>query len=96
MLLGKNRTVPTYVQFDEFTNSYSNEKFDLVISNFGGLNCIDQNELEMNSSKQLCTILEDNGKLFFVIMGAGCVVGNFIFFIKRKILEQRSGDRKKL
>src|SRR4030095_16268947 len=32
-------------RFDELHMHYGHEKFDLIISNFGGLNCIDKNNI---------------------------------------------------
>lgn len=71
-------------RFDELSQHFRDEKFDLVISNFGGLNCINSTEME-KLSQQLCSLLHDHGKLFFVIMGRSCVWETFYFLLKGKV-----------
>jgi ubiquinone/menaquinone biosynthesis C-methylase UbiE len=72
MLLSRNNVRFDVCKFSELHQQYSSEKFDLVISNFGGLNCIDKNNINQ-LGQQLCAILEDNGKLFLVIMSRLCL-----------------------
>ena len=59
-------------EFDQLEARFAGQKFDLVISDFGGLNCIDKKHLEKLST-QLCSLLTEHGKLFFVIMGSSCL-----------------------
>jgi SAM-dependent methyltransferase len=99
--LGKNRIVFRVCEFERLSQQLEHQKFDLVISNFGGLNCIDQNELEILST-QLSSLLNEQGKLFFVIMGSGCLWEIFYYIFKgraatafrrqRKLVRFRSGD----
>src|SRR6476620_6887196 len=53
--------------FNGLMRYFENEKFDLVFSNFGGINCIDENAV-----KQLCQDLSSitalNGFLFLTVM----------------------------
>lgn len=70
-------------RFDELSQHFKDERFDLVISNFGGLNCISRNEME-NLGRQLFSLLEEQGKLFFVIMGRSCLWEIFYFLAKGK------------
>ncbi len=58
--------------FDQIDDHFNGKKFDLVISNFGGLNCINGNEIE-KLGHQLYPLLHNDGKLFFVIMGRSCL-----------------------
>ena len=57
--------------FHELANEFKNERFDLVFSNFGGLNCIDSTAMTI-LSKDLSSLLKENGELFFVIMAKYC------------------------
>lgn len=57
--------------FNELINEFGNEKFDLIFSNFGGLNCIDANALKQLSN-DLSGLTKENGELFFVIMAKYC------------------------
>jgi len=58
-------------------------KFDLVFSNFGGLNCIDKEALK-NLSDELLKILNKNGRIVFVIMPKYCLWESFYFLLKLK------------
>lgn len=54
------------------------KKFDMIFSNFGGLNCLSKNDL-LDFEKQ-CSVLQDSGSLLaFVIMGSDCVWERFFF-----------------
>ena len=59
-------------EFDQLKDRFAGQEFDLIISNFGGLNCIDKKHLEKFSA-QLSELLTERGKLFFVIMGSSCL-----------------------
>jgi len=57
------------------------EKFDVIFSNFGGFNCL--NNLEMKSFfKAVNSTLTDNGKIILVIMPKNCLWENLYFFSK--------------
>lgn len=98
---GEDGIVFQVCRFDQLSQQLSHQKFDLVISNFGGLNCIDKYELEM-LSRQLAVLLTEQGKLFFVIMGSSCLWEIFYYILKgrptnafrrhRKLVRFRSGD----
>ena len=70
-------------RFDELYYRFNQEKFDLVISNFGGLNCIDKNDIA-GLSQQLSAMLGTNGKLFFVIMSSFCLWEILYFSVRGK------------
>ena len=99
--VGESQIVFQVCGFDQLREQFSHQKFDLVISNFGGLNCIDRYELEI-LSRQLAALLTDQGKLFFVIMGSSCLWEIFYYVCKgrpttafrrhRKLVRFRSGD----
>lgn len=60
------------------------QKFDLVFSNFGGLNCIDKESLK-NLSIVISNILNDRGRIIFVIMPKFSLWESFYFLMKIKI-----------
>ena len=70
--------------FDQVTTKFLHEKFDLVFSNFGGLNCIDASDLK-KLSDNLMLITEPAADLFFVIMGSCCVQEIFAYFKKGQL-----------
>lgn len=69
--------------FQNISSLAYDEKFDLVFSNFGGLNCIDKNalkKLEIDLSK----ITSNNAQLFFVIMGKFCLWETTYYLFKAR------------
>ncbi len=59
------------------------EKFDLVFSNFGGLNCLSPEALK-NLSGELYNLLKPDGKMIFVVMGRKCIWESLYFILKGK------------
>lgn len=61
--------------------SKESEKFDMIFSNFGGLNCLTKSELELflNSAKE---VLSDNGKICLVIMPKNTLWEPLYFLLK--------------
>lgn len=57
--------------FEELSLQSFGNKFDLIFSNFGGLNCIDSGGLTA-LSKVFSKLLNPGGQLFFVVMGTFC------------------------
>lgn len=55
--------------------------FDLVFSNFGGLNCLDSTKLEKLSGN-LCKLLKPNGRFIAVVMPRYCMWESFYFLTK--------------
>lgn len=55
--------------------------FDLLFSNFGGINCLNKNELEQ-LSKNANLLLKENGEAIFVIMPQKCVWETLYFSAK--------------
>ncbi|HLP19159.1 MAG TPA: class I SAM-dependent methyltransferase [Chitinophagales bacterium] len=67
--------------FLQLKEKFSNSKFDLIFSNFGGLNCAPADELKKLSS-DFARLLNDEGKLFLVVMGRKCKWEQFYFLLK--------------
>ena len=70
--------------FGELAACFSNEKFDLIFSNFGGLNCIPLPAIQKLSNdlvKLVCT----NGYVFLTVMSRFCVWEIVYFLSKAKL-----------
>lgn len=81
----KNSRLPLRILqagFSSVKERVSEEKFDLLFSNFGGLNCVDTTELK-NLSADFASVLKPNGKMFLVIMGTNCRWEQVYFLLKR-------------
>lgn len=65
---------------------FTGRKFDLVFSDFGGLNCLSPDELRTFAG-EIKTLLKPNGQLAFVIMGRNCRWERFYFKRKKKTAE---------
>ena len=63
----KNSPLFITCSFNSIADHSFNEPFDLVISNFGGLNCADEKEIT-RLSKTLSDIITTEGKLFLVVL----------------------------
>lgn len=61
--------------------TFEGEKFDLLLSNFGGLNCLSKSELE-NFFGNIDSILFEKGKLALVIMPKNTLWERFYFLVK--------------
>jgi len=57
--------------------------FDLVFSNFGGLNCLKENDLNYLSEK-IKILLKPNGKFIAVVMSDFCMIESIYFLLKLK------------
>jgi len=63
-------------------------KYDLIFSNFGGLNCLNQNEIR--KFRDVCSgLCSENGELIFVVMGRKCIWERFYFGIKGCVRAKR-------
>ena len=66
---------------NKLNSQYKNKKFDLVFSNFGGLNCLDENNLK-GFLKNIPELLSKNGKVVMVIMPRKCIWERIYFILK--------------
>ena len=69
------------------------QKFDLVFSNFGGLNCASPEEIKIIAS-EISDLLRPGGRFIAVLMGRSCVIEKFYFTVKGD--KQNSNRRKSL
>jgi len=66
---------------NELPNDFPNEKFDLIFSNFGGLNCLSEIRLEL-FFKNAAELLSENGHLVLVMMPKDTLWEQFYFLAK--------------
>jgi ubiquinone/menaquinone biosynthesis C-methylase UbiE len=64
-----------------------NENFDLIFSNFGGLNCLNENELKLFLDKASQSLLH-NGLLIMVFISSNCTIEKWYFKLKGKTLRR--------
>jgi SAM-dependent methyltransferase len=81
----KTTSTVAFVQADinGISEQFSPKKFDVVLSNFGGLNCLNPKELKQffNSCNEL---VPQNGKLILVIMPKNTIWEKIYFILKGK------------
>ena len=65
-------------------NKLTNQKFDLVFSNFGGLNCLNHRELK-EFFKSVTNLLTKKGKLVLVIMPKNTLWEQLYFTLKGQV-----------
>lgn len=86
--IGKTKNHYKNLTFDQLDLTLLREKenlgiFDLVFSNFGGLNCLSKNELQTFFTN-ISNHLNENGKLILVIMPKNTIWEQFYFLLKGK------------
>ncbi len=74
--------------FNELNNKFLGQQFDIIFSNFGGLNCVDEIELEKLNA-DLAKLLKPNGKLIMVLLGKYCWIEKLYFLLKGDIENSR-------
>lgn len=70
--------------FAHLKEKLDGQKFDLVFSNFGGLNCIDKTALTQ-LQQDLATLVKPGGNLFLVLMGRCCLREIFHYGIRGRL-----------
>jgi len=68
-------------EFNNLSFKYKAAEFDIIFSNFGGLNCIDEGTLKETLVK-LNTLLKPGGRIIFVVMGTHCIWEVVYFIVK--------------
>ena len=68
---------------NELSADFKNQQFDLILSNFGGLNCLSEIQLEL-FFKNASQLLTENGKLALVIMPRNTLWERFYFLAKAR------------
>lgn len=79
----EDRVTTQQLAFDDLHGRFEADQFDMVFSDFGGLNCIDENDLAA-----LCDPIADSlrpkGRLVAVIMPDRCMAESGYFLLKGK------------
>lgn len=68
----QNKVSSQYLELDSFDETVFDKKFDLIFSNFGGLNCIDRPSLQ-KLLRRIPSILAAGGRFVGVIMPKFCL-----------------------
>jgi cyclopropane fatty-acyl-phospholipid synthase-like methyltransferase len=68
----RGKVTSQYLDLDSFNEMLFDKKFDLIFSNFGGLNCINPEALEKLFAK-LPQLLNPNGRFIAVVMPRFCL-----------------------
>ncbi len=76
--------------FKNVKENVSGKKFDLVFSNFGGLNCIGKSQLQQ-VFQDFYALLNENGKLIVVMIAPNCIWEKLYFRLKG---EGKKADRR--
>jgi ubiquinone/menaquinone biosynthesis C-methylase UbiE len=74
------------------------EKYDIIFSNFGGLNCLSPDEMKI-ALQQMSAALRPDGKLILVLMPSFYWLESFYFLLKgsfRKIFRRMSNEPAKV
>jgi ubiquinone/menaquinone biosynthesis C-methylase UbiE len=79
----QNRISSHYLDLESFDETLFDKKFDLVFSNFGGLNCINPESLQ-TLLKKLPLILKPGGRFVGVIMPKFCLWETAFFMLQFK------------
>jgi ubiquinone/menaquinone biosynthesis C-methylase UbiE len=66
--------------FENLPAMLGDEKFDVIFSNFGGLNCISGEQIK-HLSPEFSSLLKADGKLLLTVMNRFCAAEFFYFFI---------------
>lgn len=74
-------------------NEHFDEKYDLVFSNFGGLNCIDANDM-FSLFNKMAGVLRPGGRMILVVMPRFCAWES-IYFLSRLNVNKAFRRRKK-
>jgi ubiquinone/menaquinone biosynthesis C-methylase UbiE len=79
----QNRISSQYLDLDSFSETLFDKKFDLIFSNFGGLNCVSPESLQRLFEK-IPLLLNPNGRFVAVIMPKFCLWECLYFMAKFK------------
>ena len=77
----QNKISSHYLDLDSFDETSFNKKFDLVFSNFGGVNCINPEAMSKLLEK-IPSIINPGGRFIAVVLSKNCVWETFYFLLK--------------
>jgi len=78
-------STPLFLQssFDDILKTCKGNKYDMIFSNFGGINCISKQDL-IKLNDDLYNLLKPGAYCIMVIMGNACLWENIYFLFKGK------------
>lgn len=71
------------LNINEIGQSFANKNFDLIFSNFGGLNCLSKEEIKL-FFENVSNLISKNGHLILIIMPKNTLWEQFYFLAKAK------------
>lgn len=77
--------------FSELRNRFKERSFDMIFSNFAGLNCADEHTM-LQLNLDFADLLKTDGKLVVVLLGKKCWVERLYFRVKGE--KERANRRK--
>lgn len=80
----QHRISSQYLDLESFDATVFNKKFDLVFSNFGGLNCVNPDSLKQLFDK-IPDILAPGGRFIAVVMPRACLWESAYFLSKMRL-----------
>jgi len=69
------------VDITQINDYHFNEKYDLIFSNFGGMNCIQKEEMR-KLPEAMTKLLKEKGRIVLVIMSKYCIWETIYFLLK--------------
>ncbi len=72
--------------FEEIGNRFAPGSFDLVFSNFGGMNCVDEQALKL-LGETVSLLLRPGGRFIAVVMSDDCTMEQLYFRKKKQVNE---------
>ncbi len=82
------------LSYDEIKQAFPENSFDVVFSDFGGLNCADETMLK-NTLASLHCVLKPGGMCIAVIMGTACIWERLYFISKLQFGDAFRRNRKR-
>ncbi len=82
----QHRISSQYLNLESFDETVFDKKFDLIFSNFGGINCISP-ELLKELLQKIPSVLAPNGRVVSVIMPRFCLWETFYFLLKLRFTQ---------
>lgn len=77
----QNKISSHYVDLDSFNETLFDKKFDLIFSNFGGINCVNPDSLK-TLFKKLPSLLNPGGRFVGVVMPRFCAWETAFFLLR--------------
>jgi ubiquinone/menaquinone biosynthesis C-methylase UbiE len=84
IIAGINNVNFKTIDFFKLHKTLRPQQFDFIFSDFGGLNCVNEPELE-HLSKDFAQLLYPGGKMILVVMGKYCIWETLYFLAKFKM-----------